>query len=342
MSSIFIQMASYHDLEMFETIKDVLSKSSTNNTLHFGVHNCFFEKNPYDESSMRLELNKLNKEYKLSITHSKFPDNIGVGLGRHIANEFYQNEDYYMQIDSHMYFMHKWDEILIGLLDQAKDFGVHKPVISSATNAYFVNKDGQREIKDKDLLKTFLNTDVDVENLVKKEPLKKDLYRLYDNKNENEVSRVYRNCFQLNIKIEDLYKIFEFIYINGAFVFGDGSLYNIKPNKNIFYFGDEVLYSSRLYTHGYTVLRCTIPHLCFHLNRSKPGKPGDDWVIDRRREPHEDLPNYNTKTSDGDRILEELFNKNKLELIKILGLRIKDDQSFGSERDYQEVIDSIL
>jgi hypothetical protein len=31
-----------------------------------------------------------------------------------------------------------------------------------------------------------------------------------------------------------------------------------------------------------------------------------------------------------------------MELRKILGLRIKDDQSLGNERDYQEVIDSLL
>jgi hypothetical protein len=342
MSSIFIQIASYHDLEMLETIKDLLNKCSANNSLHFGVHNCFFEENPYDESFVRSELNKLNKEYKLSIAHSKFPDNIGVGLGRYIANEFYQNEDYYMQIDSHMYFMHKWDEILIGLLEQAKDSGVYKPVISSPNNAYFVNENGQRKIKDKNLLKSFMDTDFDVESLIKKEPLKKIPYQLHDAENKNEVNRVYKDCFQLNIKVEDLYKIFEFIYVNGAFIFGDGSLSSVKPNKNILYFGDEVLHSSRLYTHGYTILRSTISYLCFHLTRSKPGKPGEDWIIDRRREAHEDLPNYNIETLDGEQIFRQLSDKNMMELRKILGLRIKDDQSFGDERDYQEVIDSIL
>lgn len=342
MSSIFVQIACYHDLEMFETIKDVLNKCSTSNTLHFGVHNCFFEENPYDESYMRSELNKLNKQYKLSITHSKFPNNIGVGLGRYIANEFYQDEDYYMQIDSHMYFMDRWDQILIGLLDQAKDSGVHKPVISIPTNTYFVNENGKREIKNKDLSKSFMYKDFDVQSLIKKEPLKKIPYRLYDLQDRNEVSTVYKDCFQLNIKVEDLYKIFEFIYINGAFVFGDGSLSNIKPNKNILYSGDEVLHSSRLYTHGCTILRTAIPYLCFHLTRSKPGKPGEDWIIDRRREAHEDLQNYNIETLDGEQIFRELSDKNIMELRKILGLRIQDDQSFGNERDYQEIIDSLL
>jgi hypothetical protein len=342
MSSIFIQIACYHDLELLETIKDVLNKSSENNDLHFGVHNCFFEENPHDESFMRSELNKLNRNYKLSIKHSKFPDNIGMGLGRYIANEFYSNEDFYMQIDSHMMFMHKWDEVLIGLLNEAKKTGIEKPIISDPTNAYFVDGNGQRQIEDKSLFDHFKNKNFDVQKLIEEQSFAKAKYNISGLNERNEVSTTFKHCFDIDLSVENLHNIFEFIYINGAFIFGDGTLHAIKPNRNLLLIGDETLTSSRFYTHGYTVLRTTDIKVCCHLTRTKPGLPGEDWIVDRRRESQQDLRSYNEAEGEGEIIFRKLYEKNIMELRKILGLRIKDDQSLGNERDYQEVIDSLL
>lgn len=342
MSSIFIQIACYNDLELLETIKDVLNKCSENNDLHFGIHNCFFEQNPHDESFMRSELDKLNKKYKLSIKNSKFPDNIGMGLGRHIANEFYDNEDFYMQIDSHMMFMYRWDEVLIGFLNKAKKAGIDKPVISNPTNAYFVDKDGQRQIEDKILFDHFRNKNCDVQKLIGEQSLMKVNYDISGLNERNEVSTTFKQCFDIDLSVKNLHNIFEFIYINGAFIFGDGTLHLIKPNKNLFLIGDETLTSSRFYTHGYTVLRTAGVKVCCHLTRSRPGSPGEDWVIDRRREPQQDLRSYNEAEGEGELIFRRMYEKNIMELRKILGLRIQDDQSLGNERDYQEVIDSLL
>lgn len=340
MSSIFVQIACYNDLELLETIKDVLDKSSKNNDLHFGIHNCFFEENPHDESFMRSELDKLNRKYKLSIQHSKFPDNIGVGLGRYIANQFYDDEDFYMQIDSHMMFMYKWDQVLIGLLNEAKKAGIEKPLISDPTNAYFVDKDGQRQIENKYLSDHFKNENFDVEKLIREKSFAKAKYKISDLNQRNEVNVVFKHCFDIDIVVQNLHNIFEFIYVNGAFIFGEGTLHSIKPNKNLLMIGDEVLSSSRFYTHGYTVLRTANVKVCCHLTRSRPGLPGKDWTVDRRTDAEKDLRNYNE--GEGEFIFRKIYEKSMMELRKILGLRIQDDQSLGNERDYQEVIDSLL
>jgi hypothetical protein len=339
-SSIFVQIACYNDLELLETIKDVLDKSSENNDLHFGIHNCFFEENPHDESFMRSELDKLNRKYKLSIQHSKFPDNIGVGLGRYIANQFYDDEDFYMQIDSHMMFMYKWDQVLIGLLNEAKKAGIEKPLISDPTNAYFVDKDGQRQIENKYLSDHFKNENFDVEKLIREKSFAKAKYKISDLNQRNEVNVVFKHCFDIDIVVQNLHNIFEFIYVNGAFIFGEGTLHSIKPNKNLLMIGDEVLSSSRFYTHGYTVLRTANVKVCCHLTRSRPGLPGKDWTVDRRTDAEKDLRNYNE--GEGEFIFRKIYEKSMMELRKILGLRIQDDQSLGNERDYQEVIDSLL
>jgi hypothetical protein len=110
-----------------------------------------------------------------------------------------------------------------------------------------------------------------------------------------------------------------------------------------------VLHSSRLYTHGYTVVRLRNPFIAFHLHGILPSQIDPNSQIfssPGRRSVREDLQNYTNKKQDKNEITENLFDlayeKSINELRKIIGLRIKDDQSFGSEKDYQKVIDSLF
>lgn len=342
MASIFVQIACYHDLELPETIKDLLEKCSEDNFIHFGVHNCFYDINPLDEFELRKELDQLNKNYKLSITHSRFPENIGVGTGRYIANSFYDNEDYYMQIDSHTFVIYQWDKLLISYIEKAKKDGIKKPLISSPLNSYSVDKDGKRVVKQQEAAEFLYNKDVNIESLLAKKALRLQPFKLFDLKQRNEVSRVFETAFNCFLSYEKLNNLFEYIYVTGCFIFSTGDLSKVKPNRNIFYFGDEFLTSCRIYTHGYTVLRADYSFVAFHLTRSKTGKPGDDWIIDRRREPHEDLPNYFTEKEDGQLIFNQLWDNNINELRKIIALRTKSNQAFGHERDFEQIIDSLF
>jgi len=40
MSSIFIQIPSYRDFELNKTIASAVNNASSQNTLHFGIHQC--------------------------------------------------------------------------------------------------------------------------------------------------------------------------------------------------------------------------------------------------------------------------------------------------------------
>lgn len=342
MSSIFVQIAAYHDLELHQTIKDVLEKSSGLHHIHFGVHNCFYDINTLDEIQLRKELDELNKNYKLSIAHSVFPQNIGVGMGRYIANNFYDNEEYYMQIDSHLFFTYQWDTLLISYINKAKEDGIKKPIISSPLNSYSVDKNGKRVVSQQEANEFLYNKDVSIDSLLTKKALALKSYGLIDLKENNEVNRVFENAFNFIFSYDKLSNLFEYIYVNGCFIFSTGDLSKIKPNKNIFYFGDEFLNSCRIYTHGYTVLRANYSFIAFHLTRSKKGNPGKDWIIDRRREPHEDLPNYLTEKEDGQLIYNKLWDNNINELRKIMFFRTKSDQAFGYERDFEEIINSLI
>lgn len=348
MSSIFIQIGSYHDLELAETIKEALAKSSGKTFLHFGVHNCFYESNQFDENELRYDLNLLNKNYKLSIAYSKFPKNIGVGKSRYIANKFYNNEDYYLQIDSHIMLMWNWDLFLIEQLEYAKKQKIKKPVISLPLNKYYVNEKNERKLfsPEEDF---FVSNTIDIESYVKKNPPIFNQYKLYDLGDNNEPNKVYEACFGISIPSENLSKLFEYIYVNGAFIFGDGTLAQIEPNKKILYLGDEFINSIRLYTHGYTVLRAGCNYVAFHLTRSAFSYDNDGWKTDRRRSVYDDF-NYLIKaeqlSGSEDHTIEEtwrhLFDESILELRFILTLRPKGRQYFGNELDSQNLIDSLF
>ena len=102
MASIFVQIAAYQDYELPRTIIDCIKNSSKENTINFGVHLC------YEQDNISVpDLSNIKFEKSMS------PKNMGVGIGRNIANSFYDGEDYYLQIDSHMRFDPGWDKNLI-------------------------------------------------------------------------------------------------------------------------------------------------------------------------------------------------------------------------------------
>ena len=101
MSKIFVQIASFNDKELYKTVMDCVNKSSGKNEISFGIHEC------YIDNKTIFDLDNVSIEY------SKAPQNIGVGIGRYIANKLYNNEDYYLQVDSHSRFKENWDLILI-------------------------------------------------------------------------------------------------------------------------------------------------------------------------------------------------------------------------------------
>jgi len=138
MTSVFIQIPSYHDYELGRTIRDAMNKSSGENQINFGVHLSYYKNND-------INIPNLNN---IKIEISKAPNNLGQGTSRHIANEFYDGEDYYLQIDSHTRFEEGWDKSLIENYNFYKDLGLN-PVISCYPGAYEYNENGLNILNDK-------------------------------------------------------------------------------------------------------------------------------------------------------------------------------------------------
>jgi len=136
MESIFVCIPSYRDFELPKTIDDAIKNASGTTQLHFGVHGSVL-------FSGEIEVHPALPSWaKLSISESIAPANIGLQLSRFIANEFYDGEDYYFQIDSHMRFTEEWDLKAIKHFKYCQSLGIEKPLMTMYPSNYWYDING--------------------------------------------------------------------------------------------------------------------------------------------------------------------------------------------------------
>lgn len=117
---IFIQCASYRDPELGPTIKSALDNAEHPERLSFGV--CW-------QGAMREfreQLPKRKKQVRTVFIH--YADAKGIGYARHKAQLMFEDEEYSLQIDSHMRFQPGWDKLCIEMLHKCPS---HKPLLSA-------------------------------------------------------------------------------------------------------------------------------------------------------------------------------------------------------------------
>lgn len=266
MSSIFIQITSYHDLELEKTILDAINKSSGIHTINFGIHSIYYENN----------LIQIPNLSNVKYTISKAPENIGMGRGRALAHQFYSDEDYYFQIDSHSRFDKNWDTYLISLINHYKILGIKKPLITNYPKLYWYERD-------KEIVRTV----------------------------EDPVTHFYwkdRERFRLTrTPMQGAYCPIDFptrsISLSGGSIFVEGKF--MEPNELIFADGEEILMAARAYTMGYDMVVPT-KQFMYHLY----------WENDKdnkRRQVYSDFPEL---TSSLNKIsMDEIFNTLTNELV---------------------------
>jgi hypothetical protein len=128
--TIFVAIACYRDPELIPTIKSALYNAKNPDRIHFGVALIHKEGDEkwWEELSVFPNV-------KLDIKEGNF-DNTGLGRQRADANALFNDQDYYLQIDSHMRFDAYWDDLLIHHIESIKALGEEKPLITGYPRAY--------------------------------------------------------------------------------------------------------------------------------------------------------------------------------------------------------------
>ena len=130
--SIFIGLACFKDYELRHTILDCINKAKHPENLYFGICYQFDNDNPKATDSA---IDDLVERYNIKLEKWDWKDSEGGCWARNRAQQFYNNETYSLQFDSHTRFIEHWDEKLINeftsLLDKTEN-----PIISFLPPSY--------------------------------------------------------------------------------------------------------------------------------------------------------------------------------------------------------------
>lgn len=232
MQTIFIQIASYRDTELPKTVADALTKAKHPDRLHFGICNQYGE-----ETEHALDTYKGNENFSVKNIHWR--DSRGLGLARYTCQEFYKDEDFSLQIDSHTRFVKDWDELII---QEWESCGYEKAVLTCHP-AEFRYEDG------------------------------KEIYLGYS-PTMLVVKEFYQNLipvFRGKPISKDRKKPYRVAFAAGGFIFARGTINReVKQYKEISFL-EEMAYSLRLFTYGYRCFCPAAPHLYHLYLRSKLG-----------------------------------------------------------------------
>ncbi len=240
MASIFVQIAAYRDLEVTPTILDAIKQSSGNHTINFGVHTVYV-----DES-------EINVPDLPNVKHaeSKAPENIGLGIGRALAHQFYDGEDYYLQCDSHSRFIKGWDEVAIHSVLNYQIQGIHKPLLTMYPANYWYPSATAKYVE-KDFLQIGHLSNIS----------------FHENPDQFRATRIPLQTAMGPLKDEN-----RFVKsVSGGSIFTVGGF--LPFNTDIAFYGEEIWLAARAYTHGYDMVVPDEQYM-YHLyyNHDKPAE----------------------------------------------------------------------
>ena len=236
--SIFISIASYQDPLLVSTIFSAYQNATDKDALVFGV--CDQSDNPD---------NILDIEFAKQIHYDHVDPLFAKGpcWARHRAQSFFQDEDYFLQIDSHTQFSPGWDAKFINELNKIESIGASddyftKPIITSYPRSF--------EVLD----------------------FEKGLFRLNTGDKHTQVityrkdSLFLKSSFSRQIGIPTRCLDITHAYLMAAgCIFVRGSFVKDIPyDGNYYFYGEELSMALRAFTHGYSFFH--IPDVpLFHL-----------------------------------------------------------------------------
>ena len=228
--TIFVSLASYRDPLCPATLHSIFSNASRPDLIHVGL--C--QQNDALKDQDCVNNDKIKPEWHTQIRTLRVAhhDAMGPTWARYMCSTLLNNEKYYFQIDSHVLLAKDWDATLVQMIKDLKDKGVQKPIISHYARVY---EDFETE-------------------------------RGESNEKERNVTTICKSYFDDNKMISfegaDYVKIAPgdqprpSPYTNAGMIFGESQFARevpFDPNLPFLFIGEEILYSARLWTHGWDI-----------------------------------------------------------------------------------------
>jgi hypothetical protein len=236
--SIFISIASYQDPLLVSTIFSAYENAENKNDLIFSI--C-------DQSDNAIKVNEIKFSDQIHYDHVDPLFSKGPCWARHRAQSFFNEEDFFLQVDSHTQFAPKWDSIFTEKLEEISanqkiDEYFKKPIITSYPRSFKV---------------------LDFE---------KGLFELNTGDKHTQVityrkdSLFLKGSFSRQIGIPTKHtSITHAILLAAGCIFTKGAFVKEIPyDPNYYFYGEELSLAMRAFTHGYSFFH--IPDVpLFHL-----------------------------------------------------------------------------
>ena len=121
---IFISIASYRDSQLVPTVEDLIAKADEPGLLRFGI--CW--QHGDEETSLPFA-----GDERFRVMDVPWHESQGACWARAQAMTLWRGEQWYLQIDSHCRFVHRWDTKLVRM---AAETGSAKPILTTYGNAF--------------------------------------------------------------------------------------------------------------------------------------------------------------------------------------------------------------
>ncbi len=136
MKTIFIAIPSLKDPELFKTIDLIFKNATEPDNIYVGL---FYQFISLEEERNVIE--KMSKYKNVRLKTGFVKDFLGISKGRNIAISLYNQEDYFLQIDSHTNFEKGWDKNVIDIFNQAREYlGSEMVILNAYLNEYSYKK----------------------------------------------------------------------------------------------------------------------------------------------------------------------------------------------------------
>jgi len=225
--TIFVQIASYRDPDLLNTLKDILNKAKSPQNLRFGIAWQHHKDDEWDK------LDDYIDDDRFRILDIPSEESRGACWARNLLQQLYEGEKYTLQIDSHTRFIKNWDLELKKEYKRLLKNGIEKPLLTSYAPSFEPDNDPKQRVD---------------------KPWKMDFDRFSPD----------GNVHFLPSTIDDFKDRSEPIparFYSAHFAFADGKFVDEVPHDPEYYFhGEEISIAVRAYTHGYELLH---PHKIF-------------------------------------------------------------------------------
>jgi len=257
-SKIFVQIASYRDPQLRITIENMIENAKRPDRLVIGVARQFSPDDKFDDIS------DYYTDDRFRVLDIPYEESQGVCWARHLVQQLYKDEQYTLQIDSHMRFAPNWDEEMINMIKQLQKKGHKKPLLTGYVSSFDPSNDPIGRVQ---------------------EPWRMTFDRFIPEGAVFFLPETIPNWKELTEPVPS-----RFYSAHYCFTLGEFS-YEVQHNPEYYFHGEEISIAARAYTWGYDLFhphKTLIWHEYTRKGRTKQWDDDKEWV---RKHVHSHLTN---------------------------------------------------